>query len=191
MDRLREALSLSIDRTTIHKVLLQQQGNSAAALLTQWLSGYAFLFSTARNLTRAKELAGTALPLSFAYDSQAPLIRSIAERIVLNAGEAGLTLRLAIGGSADVRMVTLRIASTDAWQALEDVAAALQAPLGNLVPGDPAKLYEAERALLESRRVIPLFHLPEAWQLGANVRAWKVRGRWQLESVWLDQRNNQ
>jgi hypothetical protein len=88
-------------------------------------------------------------------------------------------------------MVTLRIASADARQALEDVAVALQAPFGSVAPGDPARLYEAERALLESRRVIPLFHLPEAWQLGANVRAWKVSDRWRLENVWLDQRNNQ
>jgi ABC-type transport system substrate-binding protein len=191
MDRLREALSLSIDRATIHKVLLQQQGSTSAALLPQWLSGYAFLFPAARDLTHAKELAGTAPPLSFAYDGQAPLVRSIAERIILNAGEAGLTLRAATGGSADVRMVTLRIASADARQALEDVAVALQAPFGSVAPGDPARLYEAERALLESRRVIPLFHLPEAWQLGANVRAWKVSDRWRLENVWLDQRNNQ
>ncbi len=189
MDRWREALSLSIDRATIHKVLLQQQGESSGALLPQWLSGYSFVFSTARNLARAKELAGGAAPLSFAYDSQSPLIHSIAERVILNAGEAGLTLRGATGGG-DVRMVVFHIASTDAWQALADMAAALQTPMGPFAPGDPAKLYEAERALLETRRVIPLFHLPEAWQMGAHVRGWKADEHWNLADVWLDQRNN-
>ena len=54
--RLREALSLSLDRGTMASVLLQKQAEPAAALLPQWLSGYAFLFTVDTNLERAKEL---------------------------------------------------------------------------------------------------------------------------------------
>jgi hypothetical protein len=37
-------------------VLLQKQAEPAAALLPQWLSGYAFLFTVDTNLDRAKEM---------------------------------------------------------------------------------------------------------------------------------------
>ena len=37
--RIREALSLAVDRTAIHSVLLQRQGELSGALLPQWLSG--------------------------------------------------------------------------------------------------------------------------------------------------------
>ena len=37
-------------------VLWQKQAEPAAALLPQWLSGYAFLFNVDTNLERAKEL---------------------------------------------------------------------------------------------------------------------------------------
>ena len=45
---IREAVALSVDRSTMHSVLLQKQGKVTASLLPGWLSGYAFLFDTAR-----------------------------------------------------------------------------------------------------------------------------------------------
>ena len=52
--RIREALALAVDRATIWSVLLQRQGEVSAALLPQWLSGYAFVFSSrGRPLSRA------------------------------------------------------------------------------------------------------------------------------------------
>ena len=184
-DRVREALSLSIDRATIHKVLLQQQGEVSGALLPQWLSGDAFLFPATRNLGRARELAVKAGPLSFAYDSQQPL-RSIAERIVLNAAEAGLTLRPATGATADIRMMVLRVTSTNPWQALQEMSAALHSPFPAAGSDDPSKLYEAERLLIAAPGVVPVLHLPEAWQLSPSVRAFKPGAR--LDNVWLDPR---
>src|ERR1039457_5259990 len=59
--RLREALALSIDRAAMYTVLLQKQGEVSAALLPQWISGYAFAFPTAPDLARARALAN-ALP---------------------------------------------------------------------------------------------------------------------------------
>src|SRR5262249_38138325 len=49
--RLREALSLSIDREQMNKVLLRDDGEPAAGLLPQWLSGYEFSFPSEVNLT--------------------------------------------------------------------------------------------------------------------------------------------
>src|SRR5437879_11719713 len=54
--RLRQAMAFSIDRAAIWSVLLQRQGEVAGGLLPQWLSGYAFLFSTPVVLQRAKQL---------------------------------------------------------------------------------------------------------------------------------------
>src|SRR5271157_4260073 len=54
--RIREALALAVDRAAIHKVLAQGQGEVSAALLPQWLSGYAFLFSTAADAARGRTL---------------------------------------------------------------------------------------------------------------------------------------
>jgi hypothetical protein len=180
LDRLRQALALTIDRPAIRNVLLQRQGEISGALLPAWLSGYEFLFPAGRDVARAKELATLAAPLSFAWDSQDALLRSIAERIVVNAAEAGLTLRPTAGSQADARLVVLRIASDDAGDALK--------ALGGAAASDPLKLYEAERALIESRRMVPLFQLPIAYEMGSNVHAWTTgpTGNWRLEDVWLE-----
>ena len=54
--RVREALALAVDRTSIHRVLLQRQGEVSGSLLPQWLSGYAFLFPDSADLARARAL---------------------------------------------------------------------------------------------------------------------------------------
>ena len=182
-ERVRESIALSIDRAAIHNVLLQKQGAAAGALLPQWLSGYAFLFADARDLERARHLARGAAPVTLSYDPLDPTARLIAERIAVNAREAGLALRpVPASQSASARMVRARISSADAGQALASVAAALGLELA------PAEtLYATERALLQSYRVVPLFHLPEIYGLGARVRNWTATrwGGWKLDSVWL------
>src|SRR5262249_20137074 len=72
--RLRGALTAAVDRAAIQNVLLQKQGEISGALLPQWLSGYAFLFTGERNVGRARELAAGPQPLSFSYDRQLPLL---------------------------------------------------------------------------------------------------------------------
>jgi peptide/nickel transport system substrate-binding protein len=170
----REALSLSIDRATINNVLLQKQGEPSAALLPRWLSGYSFLFPSARNVARAKQLAVGAQPLAFAYDRQDPILRPVGERIAVNASEAGITLRPATG-AADVRLVRLPILSRDSLTALEDLAAILKI---SVPTSDP---FESEKALLNGYRVIPLVHLPQIWAISGAVRNWP-----RLADVWLD-----
>jgi peptide/nickel transport system substrate-binding protein len=173
-DAIREAVALSIDRSAIHRVILQRQGEPSAALLPQWLSGYAFLFSAERNVARAKQLMASPTNLTFSYDAKDPVLRSVAQRIEVDVREAGITPRT-FQGSADMRLVRLPVTSRDPMIALEDMAAILKQPITATVP------YETERALLDGNRVIPIVHLPKLWSLSSRVHGWP-----RLADVWLE-----
>lgn len=189
---LEQALALAIDRSAIHNVLLQRTGTISGALLPYWLSGYSFVFPAGMDAARARELAGARQPLTFSYDQQNPLVRSIAERIMLNAGEAGIPLRAVPKPPAAVRLVNVRFASCDPARALAELAAALETQAPVPASSDPAQLYAAESGVLAARRVVPLFHLPAAYQLSPAVHGWPARGastdRWRLDDVWLEER---
>jgi len=192
--RLREALALSIDRVAMHTVLLQKQGDVTAALLPQWISGYAFAFPTAPDLPRARSLANALPPASrtitLTYDPAMPAARSLAERVAVNARDAGLAVQVSPQNPrADLRLVEVRIASLDPAQALTGLAAALglEAP----VPAaSPAALYESEQRLLEGFRTIPLFQLPVLYGAANRVHAYgpppiTKLGDWRFDNVWL------
>jgi ABC-type transport system substrate-binding protein len=174
---LGEALALSIDRAAIHNVLLQKQGEIAGGLLPQWLSGYAFLFPTTPDLPRARQLA-SAVPnrqLSLTYEASDPLARSIAERIAVNAREAGIMLQVSSQlPKPDLRLVR----QLDKAPALS-IFGALQ---------NPEQSYAAERAQLASFQIIPLFHLPQIYALSPRVKNWAATrwGDWRLAGVSLD-----
>jgi hypothetical protein len=189
--RVREALALAVDRTAIFNVLLQRQGEISGALLPQWLSGFAFVFNAASDAAKARELAA-AVPAparSFSIGVEDAALRPIAERIALNARDAGLAVSLAAqSGAADVRLIEVRIASADPPRAL----AAIAATLGLAAPvrtDSPDPLYNAERALLEGFRVVPLFHLADVYGVAARVKGGpgiSPLGEWRLENVWLE-----
>jgi len=192
--RLREALALAIDRAAMHNVLLQKQGEATAALLPQWLSGYAFAFPAAQDLGRARALAGSLPPaartLTLTYDPAVRAARSLAERVAVNARDAGLAVQVSSqAAQADVRLVEVRIRSLDAARAMVEVAAALALEAPPFV-ATTAALYEAEHQLLEGRRVIPLFHLPDLYGAGSRVRVFAPPavtrlGYWRFDQVWL------
>jgi peptide/nickel transport system substrate-binding protein len=186
--RLREALALSIDRGAIASVLLQKHGEPAGALLPAWLTGYAVLFPAVRDLAKARQLVGdsrAAVPsLSLQYDGADPLARAVADRIAVNAREAGI--RLAVTSSAaDVRLARVYAGRLDARQALLDTATALGLAdwLRLPAPANLEALHAAERSLVEDYRVVPLVHLPEMHASGARLRA---PGPWQLADAWLE-----
>jgi len=188
--RLREALGLSIDRATINNVLLRGSGEVTGSFLPEWMSGYSFLFPVSRNLDRARQLtsetrASGAWSLSF--DSSDPLLRLIAERIVLNAKDAGLSLQLSNASSADITLVRLMPASTEPHIALGNLLARLGFPAPTFENASPSALYAAEKAALESQRVLPLFHLRSTVALGAALRDLQQTdsGVWRLDNVWL------
>jgi peptide/nickel transport system substrate-binding protein len=197
--RLRESLALSIDRATIYNILLQKQGEPAGSLLPGWLSGYAFLFPATPDIGRAKQLTAGVDPLptlALDYSADDPLARSIAERIALNARDAGLTLRVvgrekadSSAPRSDARLVRVRLISSDPRAALAAMAEWLHEPVAQLraESAAPDELYDIEKSLLADFHVIPLFHLPEAFALSSRVEDWKMspEGGWRLESVWL------
>jgi MarR-like DNA-binding transcriptional regulator SgrR of sgrS sRNA len=173
---LREALSLSIDRQTIQKVLLKDQGQPTNALLPQWLSGYAFVFDKPRDVAHARQLVTSAPSLTFAYDRQDATLRRIAERIAVNAMEAGISMRPVTTASADVRLELLHITTKDELPSLQDLAALLKMsfPAG-------ASPYEAERSLLDGFRIIPILHLADSWAVSPRVHNWP-----DLANVWIN-----
>jgi peptide/nickel transport system substrate-binding protein len=197
--RLREALALSIDRAAMHAVLLQKQGDVTAALLPQWLSGYAFSFPTAPDLPRARALANALPPasraLALTYDPAMRAARSLAERIAVNARDAGLAVQVSPQNPrAEVRLIEVRVASLDPAQALGGLATALglEAPRESGTPASPTALYESERKLLGSFRAVPLFHLPALYGAAARVRVHGPApitklGDWHFENVWLSE----
>lgn len=187
----REALACAVDRAAIHSFLLQKQGEAAASLLPQWLSGVSFLFPVAQDLPRARAgvaaLAPPARRLTWAATGTAN--RAMMERIALNARDAGLALTpAAAGAAADVRLVEVRLASAEGPRALSALAAALGLP--EPARADTAEaLYAAERALLDDFRVAPLFHLPDSYAVAQRVNGpggIGPLGDWRLENLWLE-----
>src|SRR5277367_2516845 len=212
-----QALSLAIDRVAIVNFILQKTGEPAGGLLPQWSSGTAFLFPAAAptdaDLAHAKELWKQIAPspqLVLGYDSADPLEQSVAERIVVNAKEAGIALRAQAmpGASAeksrgasqaaavDLHLVRWRMSSPLPGEALKDFLARIYA--GPLAGGEsaefpehasPEDIYKQQRAVLSTYRVVPLVWLPQVYGLSARVRNWKTPGpggNWPLADVWLD-----
>ena len=187
--RARQALALSIDRKPIQSVLLKGAADSTASILPNWMTGYSAAFSTQVNLQRAKALlAESRQPvLTLSYDPRDPQAQLIAERIALNAREAGITVQVSLSGADDVRLERIALSSPDPALCLREAARdlSLAAPVlhGNTVED----LYQAEHTLLDGSSAIPLFHLPLASAAGPRVYGWTPDrlGRWNLADVWL------
>jgi peptide/nickel transport system substrate-binding protein len=190
---LRQALALSVERGSIRSVLLQGAGQAAASILPNWMSGYGFVFPTDPDLPRARNARAQvhAIPVwTVGYDGADPVARLLAERIALNARDAGLSLQPTASASADLRLVRIPLASPDPWIALANAAAVAGIPAG--VPagkdsGSVEDLYAAESAMLATQRIIPLFHLPVSYAASATLKDWALRadGSWTLADAWL------
>jgi ABC-type transport system substrate-binding protein len=212
--KLREAVSLSLDRQTMANVLLQKQAEPAAALLPQWLSGYAFLFTMETNIDRAKEIRATLPanvasgkePLRLSVDTTSDLAKLIGERVAVNARQASLLVQVLNRSVSHVSTTATANLSDPApglhlfaWHfsalsprlELESFMSAFNLSDSSesaVSTTDPEQLYAREKKLLEQRRVLPLVALPEYVGLGQNVRDWMPArwGEWHLADVWLD-----
>jgi ABC-type transport system substrate-binding protein len=189
-ERQRRALALSIDRELLNTVVLQGGGEPAGGLLPDWITGYGFLFPAAINLDLARqvrsEIPHTAV-WTLGYDPADPTALMIAERIVLNARDAGLGMQITSASGADVRIVRIPLISLDAQIALDGLAVGLGLPQPKLAAGSLDDLYGAESKLLQSQRVIPLLHLRTACLVSSTVKNWRTArdGSWRLPDVWL------
>jgi hypothetical protein len=175
----REAFALSIDRLTMQRVMLDKQGEVSGALLPQWISGYAFLFSTTRDLKRAKELAPPGTSLSLCSDARDKVLRSLADRIAVDVSQSGIAVRQA-SKSCEARLVRLPIRSVNPQQALLYLASELK-----FTPPAWGSPYTMECDLVQDFRVVPLFHFPLVFALRPNVRNWSAQ--WNLADVWLEE----
>jgi ABC-type transport system substrate-binding protein len=199
--RVRQAISLSIDRASIADVILQKQGIMAGGLLPNWISGYAHLFPATFDMARAKELLAASgrelshpMPLVLFYDSGDAEARAVADRVAVNLREIGIMVQVsgqtADGKTkapvADLRLVRQRISMPDPAAALSR----LLSSLGEAAPAaleTPEQIYAAERAPIDAFRVIPLAHITESYGLSPQVRDWMPPrwGGWNLADVWL------
>jgi peptide/nickel transport system substrate-binding protein len=187
---LRNALALSIDTSAINNVVLQGGGESTGALLPNWLSGYGFLFTQQPSLERARSeraLGRQSSPLVLAYDSQDLVERTVAERILLNARDAGITVQLTTSGHADLTLTRVSLPSLNIQTALTGIALALQLPTPSFGNASANDLYSAEKTLLQSHRVIPLVYLRSGVALQPAIRNFNMSpdGTWQMNNVWL------
>ncbi len=188
--RQRQAFALSIDRELLNTVVLQGGGEPAGGLLPNWMRGYGFLFPASIDLELARQVRSeiphtTAWTLG--YDSADATARVIAERIVLNARDAGLGVQTTSASSPDLRLIRVPLVSLDARIALGDLAARVGLPAPKPASNSVDDLYGAESKLLESQRVIPLLHLRTAYAVSNTVKNWRTTGdgNWRLPNVWL------
>jgi peptide/nickel transport system substrate-binding protein len=188
--KLRDALALSIDRASIRSVVLQGVGDPSGAILPNWVTGYAFVFPTDQNVGRARQERSEvqrAPTWNLRYDAGDPIAHVIAERIALNARDAGITLRTTTSAAADLELTRLELPSANPRVALAAIAATIGVAAPRLNGNSVDDLYQSENAMLQTQRLVPLFQLPVAYALNPTVHEWSQDrdGSWHLENVWL------
>ena len=196
--RLRQAISRSIDRAAIVNLVLQKEGEPAGGLLPQWISGTAFLFPSAADPAAARDLVKEIAPapaLVLGYDSGDALEQAVAERIAVNAREAGIAVTSIAIPSApsppanattraerpkyNARLVRVNLVSPLPRPALAALLAEFSSTLGGAESAlaetaDAGEIYAREKAALETWRVIPIAHLPRVYGLSPRVRNWSI-----------------
>jgi len=186
--RVRQALSAAIDRASIVNVLLQGQGESAETILPNWMTGYAMLFGQTAEKAESAVSAGSAGTMTLSYDAGDPANQLIAERVALNARDAGIRVQpAASAANADVVLARIALASPQPQLAAQVVAGAAGLPIPQFQGTSPEELYGREKEMLQSGRIIPLAHVPEATAMGPGVNGWRsgLSGGSQLADVWL------
>ena len=202
----RRTLAEAIDRAAIARVVLQGRAEPANAMLPQAVSGYApFVFDgKAAPLSRS---AVAALPadrrtLALRVTPSDPVAQAVAQRIAVNARDAGFVLTVqapaGLGPRFDVRLMRLSFRAAAPPEALSDLMAGLGprilALLGRITRPDPGALLEdvlvAERTMLTTDIVVPVAHVPELYGVGPRVQSWNgpavlPSGAWNLANVWL------
>ena len=137
------------------------------------------------------------------YDSADPLAQAIAERIAVNAKEAGISITpqaLPQGAAAravsltqtDAVIARIRIASAQPAAALINMlatAATITESTLRRFRDATRRRADRERAVMKSHRIVPLDWVPQVYGLSARVRDWKPPApgeTWPFADVWLD-----
>jgi ABC-type transport system substrate-binding protein len=207
--RVRQALGLAIKRAAISNVIFQRKAISASGMLPQWLTGYEFLLDTPMNIGRAKELRADAAafvvinPIALAYDFADPMSKLAAERIAVDAREAGIIVQpyaeshinskaARASTNADAVLLRVPLRSLDPSVALAARADDLGLPQENspaiLGATRAEDLLALERKLLENNRVLPVAHVPQVLWLNSLAHNWQqqLNGEWNLDQLWIE-----
>ena len=206
-DSLRRALATAIDRGALSRVVLQARAEPADALLPKWVSGYP-PFVLERSVEPLSRAAIAALPagrrtLALRVSASDPTAQAIAQRIAVNAHDAGFTVNvqapIGLGPRFDLRLLRVSFRAAAPADALLDIMNGLGTRTLNLaarvVAPDPEgasleDVLRTERALLERDVMIPIVHVPELYALGARFQSWNgpavsPSGGWTLANGWL------
>jgi MarR-like DNA-binding transcriptional regulator SgrR of sgrS sRNA len=174
---LRAALALAVDRSSISDVIFQKRGEVTASMLPASMTGYSFLFSTDRDVNKARELRGGLTPPLLTLTTEGGAAMQLAaQRIALNLREAGFNVQ--VGGStgtqhADLVLLRLSLESNQPRTAMESLLrqVGVDAPI---LETTPAGLFKVEREFLETHTLVPLLYLPRAYALGGRVRDFRL-----------------
>lgn len=174
---LRGAIAEAVDRAALFNVIFQKQGEVTASLLPQEMTGYAFLFPTARDLNKAHELRGglNAPPLILGVEGGGAMMLA-AQRIALNLREAGFDVQPVDSNPMqhpDLALRRLPMEGTDAAAAMEGLLRAVGEPAA-VSRQSTAALFHAEKEFLDQKTLVPLVDLPRAYAIGPRVRDFQL-----------------
>jgi ABC-type transport system substrate-binding protein len=204
---IRRTFAAAIDRAAIARVVLQGRAVPASAMLPQSVSGYAPFVLDGEVAPLARS-AIAALPadrrtLALRVTPSDPVAQAVAQRIAVNARDAGFTLTVqapaGLGPRFDVRLLRLSFRAATPPEALSDLMAGLGprilALLGRTTRPDPGASLDdvllAERTMLATDVIVPVVHIPELYALGPRLQLWNgpavlPSGAWNLANVWLN-----
>ena len=169
---LRESIALAVDRMALFNVIFQKQGEVTGSLLPNELTAYSFLFPTAANVPRARELrGGQSPPVRLGVDASNPVLQLVAERLALNLRDAGWTVQVvpqAANPHTDLTLKLVHLEAAGPAPALREMIERFGGRFNGEAP-DPAALYRAEKTFLQSYNVVPLLYLPRAYGVSSRV----------------------
>lgn len=189
--RLRQALAATLDRAVLLSFAFQKQGEVASGVLPNWMTGYTALFSAAPDLTRARELrmmAGQSRSLMIGYPAEDQTLQLVAERIALNAREAGIQAQATSATQADFAVARIPLPSAQPQIALEMLAATVKTEL-TIASSESEELFRAERELLTQSNMVPLLYVPRAYAVTERVHGAVVDdcGEMKLGAAWIEE----
>ena len=202
---MRRAVAATLDRAALSRVLLQDYAEPAEAILPRWLSGYEpFVLATPIQVPRDQvaKLPRAQRALTLRVDASDPVARSIADRIAVDAREAGFALTVqaptGLAPRPDIRLLRVRLAPTSPGRALASAMATLGPRTLAYVASEPppapdaplSEVYRVERALLERSIIVPVVHVPEIYGLSERLDSWNGpvvtdAGALNLADAWL------
>ncbi len=162
--RMRQAISAAVDRTSLLNVIFQKQGEVATGILPNWMTGYDFLFSSGQNLALARDLRNQVKQngtITISYESGDSIQQLLAERVVLNARDAGIAMQSVPRGAreADLELVRTSLVSTNSGLALHQITASFLPDETEAVDADLNSIYADERELFIFYRASSLFSM--------------------------------